>query len=103
MNFFIKTLILYFAPVFVFAATLRPRNLPELVGVFVNIISLAIPVIISVAFLGFFWGIAQFILNSGNGKDVEGAKDTMLWGVIIIFVMFSVWGIIRILQSTFVY
>lgn len=54
---------------------------------------------ITLAIVVFFWGLIRYVLAAGEAK-AEGLK-IMLWGVIAIFVMVSIWGIIRLLQSTF--
>lgn len=64
-----------------------------------SIIATLIPIAFSLAVLFFFWGVAKFIFASGNGKD-EG-KKIMVWGVVAIFVMSSVWGIVAFISGTF--
>src|SRR3990167_3133070 len=63
-----------------------------------KIVNLAIPIIFAIAILGFFWGLVKYIF--GSEHDKEAAKKTMLWGVVAIFVMASVWGLVRFLGST---
>lgn len=55
------------------------------------------------AMAAFFFGIVKFILAARNGveKDMTNGKNFMLWGVIALFVMFSVWGIIKYGQTIF--
>lgn len=53
----------------------------------------------SVAILVFFWGIAKFILHSGNEEEVAKGKRFLIWGVVALFVMFSIVGIIAVLQD----
>ena len=55
------------------------------------------------AALLFFFGLAKFILNTSGGNE-EGKKEGkrhMLWGIIGIFIMVSVYGILKILTNTF--
>lgn len=54
---------------------------------------------ITLAIVVFFYGLIRYVLATGEAKG-EGLK-VMLMGVITIFVMVSIWGIIRLLQSTF--
>ncbi len=50
----------------------------------------------SIAILFFFWGVAQFILNdAGNDKTRDEGKKKILWGIIALFVMFSIYGILN--------
>jgi len=97
---FFKIAPAYFLPSIALAQ--GPENFQGLINIFIDIINRAIPVIIALATLIFFWGIARFILNAGGGKEREDAKNVMFWGIIVIFILFSVWGIVRILQATFI-
>jgi len=56
-----------------------------------------IPLVFTLALLCFFWGVVKYIWAEGSGKD-EG-KKIMIWGIIALFVMSSVWGIVAFIQS----
>ena len=56
--------------------------------------------LILVAILAFFWGLIKYLFSGGGEDKSEGLK-MMFYGVIAIFVMVSIWGIIRLLQNTF--
>lgn len=65
-----------------------------------EILDLIIPVVFVLALVYFFWGVAQFILNdAGSEKTREEGKKKMIWGVIALFVMFSIMGIISIISG----
>lgn len=49
------------------------------------------------ATLAFFWGLVKFIYQP---EDTEKGKNLMIWGIIAIFVMFSIWAIIKFLQDS---
>ncbi len=55
------------------------------------------------AMVAFFFGIVQFIWGSrdGDATKAKNGKNFMLWGLIALFVMFSVWGIINYAQRIF--
>lgn len=55
------------------------------------------------AMVAFFFGIVQFIWGSrdGDATKAKNGKSFMLWGLIALFVMFSVWGIINYAQRIF--
>lgn len=54
--------------------------------------------ILSLAALGYFmFNVVMFIKSADNDKMREPYKQAMIWGVIALFVMVSVWGIVAIL------
>ena len=52
------------------------------------------PIMVAIALLTFFWGLVKFIFAQGNEEAKVSAKGTMVWGVIALFVMVSVWGLV---------
>ncbi|MBI4087773.1 hypothetical protein HY418_00095 [Candidatus Kaiserbacteria bacterium] len=71
-------------------------NTLALANVFLNGL---VGLFITLAIVIFFWGLIKYLVNVGEAKS-EGLQ-IMFYGVIAIFVMVSIWGIIRLLQSTF--
>lgn len=74
------------------------QTLIQSFGALVNMLG---PIVAALALLLFFWGLVRFIFNSKDGADMNEAKGAMFWGVIALFVLFSVFGLIRVLQGTF--
>jgi hypothetical protein len=76
--------------------------LSNLVGVIVSvIINPLIKLLFVLALALFLWGVAEFILKSGSDADREIGKQHMIWGVIGMFIIVSVFGIIAIIENTF--
>lgn len=47
------------------------------------------------ALLVFFWGLAKFILAVGGDEEaVKQGRTLMIWGILALFVMTSIWGIV---------
>ncbi len=63
-------------------------------------VKLALPLLISVAVVWFLWNVFQYTIKAAE-EDKTKARDGMVWGIVGIFVMVSVWGLVAILQSTF--
>lgn len=78
------------------ASAQTPSNLTGLISFAGDILNRLIPVLIALALVAFFWGLVQYVWT---GKS-EGAKDIMVAGLLGLFVMVSVWGIIRLAQNT---
>lgn len=59
-----------------------------------DVIDLLIPLTGAIALLYFFWGMAKFIRNAGSEDGREEGKQTMIWGIIALFVIVTIWGIV---------
>jgi hypothetical protein len=55
----------------------------------------------ALALLAFFWGLAVFIFQAGDEQARGRGKQIMLWGIIALFVIIAVWGIVALLQQIF--
>lgn len=64
-----------------------------------TIIGLLIPVAFALALLFFFWGMAKFVLKAGEESGREEGKEIMKWGIIALFVIASIWGIVAFIQD----
>lgn len=60
-----------------------------------------VPVIFALSFLVFVWGVVNyFFFNGGDeAKRAEG-RAFVLWGLLGMVVLFSVWGFVNLLLST---
>ena len=76
------------------AATLL--NTLALANVFLNALQ---GLFITFAIVVFFWGLIKYLMSAGEEK--AAGLQIMFYGVLAIFVMVSIWGIIRLLQNTF--
>jgi hypothetical protein len=67
-----------------------------------TILSPLIPILVTLALIAFFWGVGKYAISGANNeKSREQGKQIMLWGIIGLFVMVSVWGIVNIVEDTF--
>lgn len=64
-----------------------------------SIIALLVPILITLGVVYFFWGLVQYIGGDAD-KKAEG-RSHMIWGIIFLFVMVSVFGLIRVVGTTF--
>lgn len=71
----------------------------ELIKATGGIINRLVALTTALALLAFFWGLAKFIFHlGGDEKAVDEGKRVMKWGLIALFIMISVWGIIIFMQ-----
>ena len=61
------------------------------------IINPILDLLFAVAFLYFIYGIVRFLKLDAADKSREEAKMAMVWGMVGILIMFSVYGIIQYL------
>jgi len=73
----------------------RITEFRDLICIFGDIINLAIPVVIALALLAFFWGLAKLILNAGDSKGREEGRHVIILGIIGLFVAISIFGILQ--------
>ncbi len=88
--------IVAFAPLLAFAQTLG-----SIADIFGNLVAVITPIIVALALLFFFWGLAKYILNAGDETAKAEGRNIMIWGIIALFVMVSVWGLVQVLNNTF--
>jgi len=87
--------LLIFSPLITFSAD----NVLGVIGEIKKILSAIVPLIASLAVIYFLWSTAQYILKEGDAKNE--ARSHMIWGIVILFVMVSIWGLVAILTNTF--
>src|SRR3989344_7867560 len=80
-------------PSFAFAQS-QLGNIEDIVQSISSIIALALPIVVALGLLAFFWGLVKFIFAAGDEAAKDEGKRIMLWGIIALFVMVSVWGIV---------
>lgn len=77
------------------------NSLKELIERFVEIIEFTFPVLAGVALAFFLYGLVDFIANADNEQKRIKGKNLMTWGVVALFVMVSMWGLVNMLHNTF--
>lgn len=55
--------------------------------------------IVALALLGFMWGVVKFLFSGGSEKLKKEGKDFMLYGILILFVMTSLWGLVYLFRG----
>ncbi len=80
--------------------TAKVQNLLGYVTCLIN--DSVIPFIFALAVVMFIWGaIKFFIIGAGEEKKRDQGKQFMIWGIVALAVMLSVWGLVGILRNTF--
>jgi heme A synthase len=76
-----------------------PANLGELINILTQVVVFGTPFAILLLF--FFWNMYQLIMTVDDAEKKKQARDRIVFGVLVLFVVFSIAGLVAILQATF--
>lgn len=65
-----------------------------------GLLNSVVPVLIALGVVYFIWGVVSYVLGSDEEAKKKG-RDKMIYGLIGIVVIVSIWGLVSILKSTF--
>lgn len=68
---------------------------------FTGIIDNLVGILMTLAVIAFFWGLVKYIWNAGNEDARNDGKHMMIWGVVALFVMVSIWGLVGFIGDAF--
>ena len=86
------------APAVVAAAS--PSTFKDLVDMLVTIMNAAVTLLITGAIVAYFIGAVQHIVNHADSEDSWETRKFLMMGLVVLFVMVSIWGILALLQNT---
>ena len=102
MRFLIAIQLALFALSIPMPVLAAPNTFKGLVELLVGIINTAIiPLIFALSLLVFLWGVFQYMFFPYSEERRTQGRQVMMWGVIALTVMASVWGIVKIVSTTF--
>jgi hypothetical protein len=82
------------------SSSLHPLTFSDLVSKTIGLINLVIPLLFTLALVLFLWTGVRYIRQAG-GEGASEVRGQLAWGLIALFVIFSVWGLVNILCFTF--
>lgn len=85
------------------AATLdTTKGFAGFVELIVGLLESIIYFIFAIAVIVFLWGVIKYwIIGGGDSDTVKEGRDFVFSGIIGMVVMFTMWGLVRLLQNTF--
>lgn len=98
MKKFIAT-IATFLPAIAFAQPITDVN--SLTNKLTNIGNVFIQVLIAFAVIWIIYNIVRYIVKSDAPEERALIGKSILWSIVALFVMLSIWGLVRILTNTF--
>ncbi len=90
-------------PTFVFAQDPSFGGIGRLISDVLSLIEwYLIPLVFSLSFLLFLWGLFNFFfVGGGNAESREAGRQLMMWGIVAFVVMVSIWGIVSVVAYSF--
>ena len=95
----ISLVTLFFTPLIIYAQNFT--YIYTFLDSVATVLFLLLPVLVGLALVMFVWGLVVFIAQSGNDQAREVGKQRMIWGLVALFIIVSVWGIVLLLQELF--
>ena len=73
----------------------------QFLTIFDALIEPLIILFISIALIVFIWGIVKYISAAGDSQKARDGMNMIKWGVIGMFVIVSMWGLVVIILNLF--
>lgn len=80
---------------------LNNTGLGSVAGLFQSVLDWAVPTLIACAVVYFLYGVLMYVVTADDEEKKEKAKTTILYGIVGIFVMVSVYGLVTLVKRTF--
>ena len=78
-----------------------PSTFAELVSFFIGLINMLIPLLFGITFLFIVWKIVDaWIIHADDETKRNEGKTIAFVGVLVMFVMVTIWGILSFLQNS---
>ena len=66
-----------------------------------KILNTLIPILITLGIIYFIYGVIQYMINANDSAKREEGRNFMIWGIVALFVITSIWGLVKLLAGTF--
>ena len=76
-----------------------PRTFEELANLIVSLLDGGVGLLVLAGIVIYFYGVSTNIMKMSD-EGGQKARSYFVWGILVIFVMVSIWGILDLLQNT---
>ncbi len=76
------------------------QTLGSVIGLLIGLINQIVPVLITLGLVLFTYACVRYVMSAGEGG--ESRRSTIVWSLIALFVVVSIWGILRVLCTTLI-
>jgi heme/copper-type cytochrome/quinol oxidase subunit 2 len=57
------------------------------------------PILVALAMLYFFWGVAKYIKAGGDAEEMRKGRSTIVYGILALFIIVAVWGVVAVFKN----
>lgn len=93
--------VLFAAGIVPLVAHAQGTTVNQIIANITETMGLVLRLVFTFAIVVFGWGIVKLIAASGNPQKIKEAKGIILWGIIGMFILASLAGIVAFLQTYF--
>jgi hypothetical protein len=76
-------------------------TIAQLLGKFKLVLDAVVPLIIGLAVVVVLWGIFNYVARGGEEEKRAEGKRFVVYGIVGLFLMTSIWGMVNLLVKTF--
>ena len=76
-------------------------TISQLLGNIESVLRRSIGILFVLATVVFLWGVIQYVIAGGDEDKIKTAKDYIVWGLVGLFVMLTMWGIVYAVTGLF--
>ncbi|OGF51717.1 hypothetical protein A3I27_04845 [Candidatus Giovannonibacteria bacterium RIFCSPLOWO2_02_FULL_43_11b] len=77
------------------------QTIGSIVDTIIDFLDSIIPILFLIATIVFLWGIILFITSGGDEEKRKEGRQYIIFGLIGLFVMVAIWGIVNVLVDFF--
>lgn len=97
----IVTIAVFLAVLPALASAAAPATFKEAAELFLQLLQMVFVLLFSLLGVGMAWGVVLYFINADSDSKRTEIRGYLLWGIIGITVVFSLWAILTLLSSTF--
>ncbi len=75
-------------------------NFQGLINAVIQVLNWLIPFLVVLAVFVIIWGAFLFVTNAGDPEKRKEGRDRILWGIVGVVVMLTIWGLVNVLRNT---
>lgn len=65
----------------------------------IGVLNVVLAAVFILALIVFAWGVVKYISAAGDAAKIKDSKAFLFWGIIGVFVLASIWGLIKFIAD----